>query len=185
MKKLEIATGFAQYKVLLAILGILSSWASFEVWKWQQQQHEKYVAEKQQACQQRLDSANRYVQSDRFLKAAYYANKTQARLQIKLNKPGVNTDFTPEKQYILMYDKPVPLIPMNPKYEGGLFARLSSKPEKYPPEPLIVTGKKILGKKAEVISACSPQPFTVSLENLYEVTQPIDVSPYLSPFSSF
>ncbi|MDZ7966391.1 MAG: hypothetical protein RM368_15665 [Nostoc sp. DedSLP03] len=185
MKKLEIATVFAQYKVLLAILGVLSSWASFEVWKWHQQQHEKYIAQKQQACQQRLNSANRYVQSDRFLKAAYYASKTQDKLQIQLNKPGINTDFKPEQTYILMYERPVPLIPSNPRYEGNLFERLSRQPDKYPPEPLIVTGKKILGNKAEVISACAPTSFTVSLENLYEITQPIDISPYLPPFSSF
>jgi hypothetical protein len=42
-----------------------------------------------------------------------------------------------------------------------------------------------VGKQAEVISACSPKSFTVSRENLYETTQPIDVTPYLPPFSSF
>jgi hypothetical protein len=185
MKKLEIPTGLAQYKVLLAILGVLTSWAAFAVWKWQQQQHEKYVLENQQACQQRLDSANRYVQGDRFLKAAYYANKTQEQLKIKLNQPGINTNFKSEQQYILMYYKPVPLIPSNPRYEGDLFERLSRQPDKYPPEPLIVTSKKRLGNKAEVISACAPKAFTVSLEDLYEITQPIDITPYLPPFSTF
>jgi hypothetical protein len=185
MKKLEIAAGFAQYKVLLAILGVLTSLASFEVWKWHQQQHEKYVMEKQQACQQRLDTANRYVQSNRFLKAAYYASKTQEKLKMKLDKPGITTAFLPEQEYILIYDKSVPLIPKNPRYEGNLFERLSRQPDQYPPEPLIVTGKKLLGNKAEVISACSPQTFLVPLDNLYETNQELDVTPYLPPFSSF
>jgi hypothetical protein len=185
MKKLEFFTGLAQYKVLLAILGVVAAWASFEVWKWNQAQHEKYIAQKEQACQQRLATADRYVQSNRFLQAEYYANKTQSPLKIKLEKPGITTNFEPEKEYILMYDKPVHLIPENPRYEGSLFERLSRQPTKYPPEPLIVTGKKLLGNKAEVISACSPKTFTVPLDNLYETNQKLDISPYLPPFSSF
>lgn len=185
MKKLEIATGFAHYKVLLAILGVLAAGLSFEIWKWNQQQHEKYIAQKEQACQQRLNTAENYVQSNRFLKAAYYASKTQDKINIKLDKPGITTNFKPNKEYILMYDKPVPLIPNNPRYEGGLFEMLSRQPEKYPPQPLIVTGKRILGNEAEVISVCAPKPFTVPLENLYETNQKIDVTPYLPPFSSF
>jgi hypothetical protein len=185
MKKLEIAAGFAQYKVLLAILGVLSSLVSFEVWKWHQQQHEKYVAEKQQVCQQMIENASNEVQNNRFLKAAYYAALMQKPFEIKLKQPGINTDFTPEKDYILMYSQPASLIPKNPRYEGSLFERLSKVSEKKPPAPLIVTGKKILGNKAEVITACAPKSFTVSLENLYEITQPIDPTPYLPPFSIF
>jgi hypothetical protein len=185
MRKLEIATGFAHYKVLLAILGVLTAWASFEVWKWQQQQHEKYLLAKQQACQDSLDSAEKYVKSDRFLKSAYYSILAQKPLKIKLNQPGINTNFEVGKRYILMPSQPVSLIPENPRYEGGLFERLARKPSKASPEPLMVTGQKILGNKAEVVSVCSPNPFTVSLEHLYETVQPIDVSPYLSPFSIF
>jgi len=185
MKKLEIVTEFANYKVLLTILGVVASGLSFTIWKWNKEQHQKYIAGKEQACQQRLNLAEQYVQSDRFLKAAYYASKTQDKLNIKLDKPGITTQFKPNKEYILIYDKPVSLIPDKPRYEGRLFERLAKQPEKYPPEPLIVTGKKLLGNKVEVISACSPQSFTVSLENLYETTQPIDVSPYLPPYSSF
>lgn len=185
MKKLEIATGFAQYKILLAILGVLTSLLSFEVFKWNKERHEKYIAQKEQACQQFLNSAERYIESNRFLKAAYYASKTQEKINIKLDKPGITTQFKPNEDYILMYDKPVPLIPNQPRYEGGLFEMLSRQPEKYPPQPLIVTGKRILGDKAEVISVCSPQPFIVPLENLYETTQQLDITPYLPPFSSF
>ncbi|MHC5859924.1 hypothetical protein [Nostoc sp.] len=185
MKKLEIATGFAQYKVLLAILGVLSSWASFEVWKWHQQQHDKYIAQKQQACQEMIENASNDVQSNRFLKAAYYSYLMQQSFTIKLKQPGINTDFISEKDYILMYSQPASLIPEHPRYEGSLFERLSKRTDKQPPAPLIVTGKKILGNKAEVISACAPKSFTVSLENLYEITQPVDISPYLPPFSSF
>ncbi|MBD2302258.1 hypothetical protein [Nostoc sp. FACHB-190] len=185
MKKLEIATGFAQYKVLLAILGVVTSLASFTFWKWQKEQHEKYIVEKEEMCQQRLDFAEQYVKGDRFLKAAYYASKTQKPLTFQLEKPGITTNFQADKEYILLYDKPGALIPKSPRYEGSLFTRLSRQTDKYPPEPLLVTGKKILGQKAEVKSACSPNSFTVPLDNLYETTQPIDITPYLPPFSNF
>jgi hypothetical protein len=185
MKKLEIATGFAQYKVLLAILGVLLSWAAFAVWKWQQQQHEKYVLEKQQACQQALNIANQYVENNRNLKGAYYAAIAQDSFKSKMNQPGINTNFQVDKHYILMYLKPATLIPDKPRYEGSLFERLSKATDKRPPEPLMVTGKKKLGNTAEVKTACAPKAFTVSLENLYEIAQPIDIAPYLPPFSTF
>lgn len=185
MKKLEIVTEFANYKVLLTILGVVGSILSFEIWKWNKEQHEKYIAEKEQACQQSLSMAEKYVQNNQFLRAAYYASTTQEKLKIKLNQPGITTQFKPDKEYILIYDKPVSLIPDKPRYEGKLFERLSKQPEKYPPEPLMVTGSKVIGNKVEVVSTCSPQPFPVSLENLYEIAQPIDVSPYLPPFSIF
>ncbi|MBD2680908.1 MULTISPECIES: hypothetical protein [Nostoc] len=185
MKKLEIATGFAQYKVLLAILGVLTSLASFEVFKLNQKQHEKYVAEKQKACQQALDIANQYVEGDRTLRGVRYAAIAQEQFNKKINHPGISTDFQSGKNYILMYSQPTSLIPDNPRHEGKLFERLSQKTDKYLPEPLMVTGQKISGNKAQVTSACSPNPFTVALDNLYEIAQPIDINPYLPPFSSF
>ncbi|WP_414756137.1 hypothetical protein [Anabaena sp. CCY 9910] len=185
MKKLEIATGLGQYKVLLAILGVVGAGLSFEMWKWNQQQHEKYIAEKQKACQQSLDIANQYVENNRILRNIYYAAIAQDTFKAKMNQPGINTDFQADKHYILMYSKSASLIPEQPRYEGSLFRRLSKLTDKRPPEPLMVTGKKLLGNKAEVISACSPVTFTVSLENLYEIAQPIDITPYQPPFSSF
>ncbi|MBD2303429.1 hypothetical protein [Nostoc sp. FACHB-190] len=185
MKKIEIVTGFANYKVLLAILGVVASGLSFTAWKWNKEQHQKYIFRKEQACQQSLKIAEKYVQNNQFLRAAYYASTTQEKLRIKLNQPGITTEFKPDKEYVLIHDKAVALIPNNPRYEGKLFERLSKQPEKYPPEPLMVTGNKVLGNKVEVISTCSPQPFTVSLENLYEIAQPIDINPYLPPFSIF
>lgn len=185
MKKLEIITGLAQYKVLLTILGVLAAWASFEGWKWNQAQHEKYIAQKEEDCQQALDMANQYVEGNRKLRGVYYAAIAQEKFNAKINQPGVNTEFKPDKNYILIYSKPASLIPETPRYEGSLFVRLSKQTDKNPPEPLMVIGQKILGNKAEVISACSPKAFTVSLENLYETTQPIDINPYLPPFSSF
>ncbi|MBD2504062.1 hypothetical protein [Anabaena azotica] len=185
MRKLEIATGFAQYKVLLAILGILAAGLSFEVWKWNKERYEKYIAEKVQACQQSIEDASNDVLSNRFLKSNYYAGLMQQQSKFKLKQPGINTEFKANKEYILMYSQPASVIPNNPRYEGSLFERLSKETDKQPPAPIIVTGKKILGNKVEVVSACSPASFTVSSENLYEVTQPIDITPYLPPFSSF
>ncbi|MBD2254779.1 hypothetical protein [Nostoc parmelioides] len=185
MKKLEIATGLAQYKVLLAILGVVGAGLSFEMWKWNQQQHEKYIAEKEQACQQSIEDASNEVLSNRFLKSNYYAGLMLQQSKFRLNQPGINTKFKADKDYILMYSQPASLIPNNPRYEGSLFERLSKVTNKQPPAPIIVTGKKLSGNKVEVISACAPKSFTVSLENLYEITQPIDISPYLPPFSSF
>lgn len=185
MKKLEFFTGLAQYKVLLAILGVLAAWASFEGWKWNQAQHEKYIAQREQDCQQAIETASNDVQSDRFLKSVYYAGLMNKKSRFQLKQPGINTEFQANKDYILMHSQPASLIPESPRYEGSLFARLSKKTDNKPPAPLIVTGKKLVGKQAEVISACSPKSFTVSRENLYETTQPIDVTPYLPPFSSF
>ncbi|MBD2503907.1 hypothetical protein [Anabaena azotica] len=184
MKKLEIATGFAHYKVLLAILGVLVSGFSFEVWKWNKERNEKEIAEREKQCQQRLDSANKYVQGDRFLKAAYYAAKSLDTVDIKLNKPRED-NFKVGKEYVLIYDRPINLIPDNPRYEGKLFETLSRMPEKYPPQPLLVSGNKFLGDKIEVISVCSPIPFLVPTTYLYEINQKLDITPYLSPFSSF
>jgi hypothetical protein len=185
MKKLEIATGFAQYKVLLAILGVVTAGLSFEVWKWNKERHEKYIAEKEQACQKSIENASNDVLSNRFLKSTYYAGLMQQQSKFKLKQPGINTEFKTDKEYILMYSNPASVIPTNPRYEGILFERLSNKTDKQPPTPIIVTGKKILGNKVEVISACSPASFTVLSENLYEITQPIDITPYLPAFSGF
>ncbi|BAY42178.1 hypothetical protein NIES2111_65740 (plasmid) [Nostoc sp. NIES-2111] len=185
MKKLEIATGFAQYKILLAILGVLTSLLSFEVFKWNKERHEKYIAQKEQSCQQSIEDASNNVLSNRFLKANYYAGLMQQKSKYKLKQPGINTKFQTDRNYILMYSQPASLIPSNPRYEGKLFETLSKPTDKKPPAPVIVTGKKLLGNKVEVVSACSPASFTVSLENLYEINQPIDITPYLPPFSSF
>ncbi|MBD2438846.1 hypothetical protein [Nostoc sp. FACHB-110] len=185
MKKLEIATKFAYYKVFLAILGVVALSLYLGLWKWNKEQNEKYVAEREEACQQSIKDASNNVLSNRFLKSNYYANLMQKKPKFKLKQPGINTDFQANKDYILMYSQPASLIPKKPRYEGRLFEKLSRETDKKPPAPLMVTGKKLLANRVEVISACSPQPFTVSLENLYEVTQAIDVSPFLPPFSSF
>lgn len=59
----------AEYKIQLAILGVLVSLASFGTWKWKQEQHEKFIAQQQKACQQNLDIANFYVNRSKTLNA--------------------------------------------------------------------------------------------------------------------
>lgn len=173
----------AQSKILLAILGVVVAIGGFQVWKWNTEQHQKFLASKQKDCQQALDSGYHYFDSSRSFKEFYYAKKFNKEINFQLNQPNINT-LKPQSDYLILYTTPTPLIPENPRYEGQFFKGLSEKRKNIPSALLVTAIKAIPPDKALVGSACSPENFTVSLDNLYETVQrrDIDPAPYLPPF---
>lgn len=158
----------AEYKIQLAILGVLVSLASFGTWKWKQEQHEKFLAQQQKACQQNLDIANFYVNRSKTLNAQRLTLFGQPPLA---DQPGINAPFKEGQSYILFHTSPsVSFLPSQPRYDGAFFAVLSGRWKGTPP-PLMVKARAIQGKQAVVATSCSPKPFTVSLNDLYETAQ--------------
>ncbi|MBD2531913.1 hypothetical protein H6G97_20920 [Nostoc flagelliforme FACHB-838] len=181
----NVFVGVAHYKILLAILGVVSSIASFQVWKWNQEQHEKFLAEQQKACQQDLDIAEDYVNNSKTLYSVYNADVLhQGKFNKEIERPGNNSPFEPGASYILIYNTPAALIPSHPRYDGKFFESLSKKTLKYSPQPLMVVAKSFQPNQATVTTSCSPKPFTVSLDNLYEISQKSDFD-FTPSFSMF
>jgi hypothetical protein len=178
-------TGLAQYKVLLGILGVVASLASFEMWKFHHEQHEKFIAEQQKACQQNLDEADEYVKHSKTLHAFYYSRDLTGHAMSNqgLERPGNGSLFETGKRYILIYNVPAALIPKHPRYDGNFFEGLAKKSSEYNSPPLMVLGKSLQSQQAIVTTSCSPQPFSVSLDNLYEIAQKNDF--IVPPFGSF
>lgn len=178
--------GLIQSKIMLAIFGVLTLVLGVEVWKWNQEQHGKFIAQQQKKCQQELDEADEYVKHSKTLYAIYYADVFhQGKLNYQVQRPGIESPFNPGNRYILLYNTPANLIPNNPRYDGDFFEMLSKKSAKYSPEPLMVTAKSLKDKQATVTTFCSPKPFTVSVENLYDTVQSNDFQLPLPPFSGF
>jgi len=161
----------AQHKVLLAILGVAIALAGFETWKWQQEQHDKSVAQQQRVCKQALNMASGYVHHSRTLFSLML--RKLGTNPLLADQPGINRPFEAGQHYILFYQSPHSLIPDQPRYDGKLFTTLSGHWKSSPP-PLMVTAKSLEGKQALVTSRCTPEPFAVSLENLYDTAQHSD-----------
>lgn len=158
----------AEYKIQLAILGVLVSLAGFQTWKWQQEQHEKFLAKQQKACQQNLDIASFYVNHSKTL---YAQNLKLLGKPPLADQPGINAPFKEGQNYILFYTSPPQsFLPSQPRYDGSFFAALTGSSKDTPP-PLMIKAKTMQGKQAIVTTSCSPKPFAVSLNDLYEMAQ--------------
>lgn len=158
----------AEYKIQMAILGVLISLASFGTWKWKQEQHEKFLVQQQKACQQDLDIASFYVNHSKTL----YAQRLKLLGQPpSADQPGINAPFKEGESYILFHTSPTDsFLPSQPRYDGAFFAPLTGRWKGTPP-PLMVQARAMRGKQAVVDTSCSPKPFTVSLNDLYEKAQ--------------
>ena len=171
----------AQNKILLAILAAVTSLSGFEVWKWNQEQHQEFMTEQKAKCQDQLDSAWRFVSKSSTLYKRM--SETEGEQTKPLEQPSINTKFEKDKLYILLYRKPHSLIPEAPIYDDLFFHGLAKVAENSPPPPLWVLGKSEENNKITVFSYCSPKPFEVSPEDLYESHQKSDFK--IIPFGSF
>ncbi len=163
---------FAQSKIQLAILGAVMSLGSFEIWKYNQQQKQIFLAEQQKKCQQQLDNAEHFVAASQSLHALTLGLKT--RHQRPLEQPGITTRLKEDQSVILLYTTAHSLIPKDPRYENQFFDTLAGDWKNAPP-PLWVSASPLDSGHALVYTACSPKPFPVPLENLYEYFQRNDL----------
>ena len=163
-----------QNKILLAILAGVVSIGSFQVWQYNQQKYENFIAAREKECEFDLNIGETNVKQSRHLRNLRYNQIANPGLE----QPGINSEFEKGKAYVIIKTKPGYLIPPNTSnYDSTLFKTLSITYTS-PPQPLIVRGVSIdrPKKQALVSSHCSSQPFVVPLENLYENFQPIDIS---------
>ncbi|WP_414553446.1 hypothetical protein [Anabaena sp. CCY 0017] len=180
----NLLVNLTQPKILLAILGVVTSIAGFQIWQHNKQEYEKQVVKQIDGCRGATKSAYQYIQSSKTLSSVYHAKRLDIDIStLFLEKPGVTSPFKPDKNYLLIYTTPSAVIPDQPRYDGQIFNQLS-RVEKSP-IPIIVTIKSIDAGKAVVNSVCSPKPFTVSTENLYEPQQKSDFVIPTAPFSMF
>ncbi|WP_341531435.1 hypothetical protein WKK05_37645 (plasmid) [Nostoc sp. UHCC 0302] len=171
----SIVNGLVQNKILLAILAGVTAIGSFQVWKYNQEKHEKFIAEQTAKCQKQLDLANTYIDSSKTLYVFYNYPSSPLNEVERIEKPGINKPFKIGETYVLIYKVPGRLVPDNPRYDGKFFEGLSKQTTEGVISPLAVTARAIQGKQATVSTFCSPQTFTVSVENLYDPNQQNDV----------
>ncbi|WP_414541667.1 hypothetical protein [Nostoc sp. CCY0012] len=163
-----------QNKILLAILAGVVSIGSFQVWQYNQQKHEEFIAGKEQDCKAQLHIGEVTVKQSRNLRNLKYNQVANPDLE----QPGINSEFEPGKGYVLIYTNARSLFPANSAtYESDFFKSLATA-DGFAPQPLVVTGVSIdmQKKQALVSSYCSSKPFVVPLENLYETFQTIDIN---------
>ncbi|MBX9256235.1 hypothetical protein H1Q63_20265 [Desmonostoc muscorum CCALA 125] len=161
-------------KILLAILAGVVSIGSFQIWQYNQQKYNKFIAAKEKECEFDLDIADTNVKQSRSLRNLRYNQIANPGLE----QPGINSEFEKGKAYLVISTKAGYIIPPNTSnYESTFFQSLSITSE-HPPQPIIVRGVSInISKKQALVSSyCSSEPFVVPLENLYENFQPIDIS---------
>ena len=161
-------SSLVQYKIQLAILGAVLSLGSFEVWKYNQEQNQKFLAEQQKKCQQQLDDAERFVTGSPSLHALTMGLKTKQ--EPPLDQPGTTTQLKENQDVLLIYTTPHSLIPKEPQYSNQFFDMLA-KDWKNAPPPLWVSASPLDSGHALVFTACSPKPFPVPLQNVYEYLQ--------------
>jgi hypothetical protein len=178
----SIVNNLVQNKILLAILAGITSIGSFQVWKYNQEKHEKFIAEQTAKCQQRLDEGYSYMNNSMTLSTFFREPSLAVEELNKIEKPGINTPFKTGKTYVLMYKTPGRLLPSNPRYDGKFFENLSKQTTKGIIPPLAVIAESIEDKQATIVSFCTPESFTVSVENLYEPYQQNDAVLKLAPF---
>ncbi|MBD2303386.1 hypothetical protein H6G80_33710 [Nostoc sp. FACHB-87] len=167
-----------QNKILLAILAGVVSIGSFQVWKYNQEKYQKFIAERETECQVGLAHGKTSVYFSYSLRRLKYENVANP----KLNQPGITSEFRKDAGYVIIKTKPDYLIPPNvDNYDSPFFKTLSSVGEFAPP-PLDVTAISIdtVKKEALVSSYCSKTPFRVLLKDLYETYQAADAEDPLS-----
>ncbi|SRR5579883_2096222 len=165
----SILDNLIKNKILLAILAAVMSLGGFEAWKYNQEKHEKLIAEKKANCQEEINSAYSFVNRSKTLNSIRL--KFVDENKIAVQHPGVNGEpVNTSINYILMYTKPHALIPSQPRYDDDYFVSLSNA--KDVPPPLMVFIKSSYNGMAnngmvKVSTQCSPDEFEVSLNNLY------------------
>lgn len=158
-----------QNKILLAILAGVTSIGSFQVWQHNQQEYQKFIAEREKNCEAGFALARAAINHSPSLQNLIYNNIKNPALK----QPGINSEFKKDSDYLLIKTKPDYLLPPNvDNYDSQFFKSLSKRGDN-PPKPLEVTAISLdMTKKQAVVSSyCSKTPFTVSLEDLYETYQ--------------
>jgi len=161
-----------QNKILLAILAGVLSIGSFEVWKYNQAKYEKFIAEEKHSCEGALEIGENTVKRSPSLRKFKYNDLVIPGLK----QPGINTEFQVDSMYILLYNKPVSILPLNTSVHNDGFFKGLLKAGSYPPQSVMVNSVSMdqAKKQAIVTSYCSRKPFAVSLDNLYEIFQTQD-----------
>ncbi|MBE9210530.1 hypothetical protein IQ244_29315 [Nostoc sp. LEGE 06077] len=162
-----------QNKILLAILAGVLSIGSFQVWKYNQEKYQKFVANRERECEVDLSQAKISVNYSTSLKLLKYNNVVRKGLR----QPGLTSSFTKGAGYVLLKTKPDYLIPPDVENYNSPFFKSLSIVHDSPPQPLMVTAISVdvTKKEALVSSDCSKMPFTVPLENLYATYQTSDI----------
>ncbi|RCJ42802.1 hypothetical protein A6769_36755 [Nostoc punctiforme NIES-2108] len=164
-----------QQKILMAILAIGVASLSFQMWKYQDEQYQKLLANQKVLCEKSLKDADDLIFKSRTLYSAFNSgNGSHAIPKDKIQQPGINTQLQ-KKSYVLIRTKKHPLIPNNtPHYKSTYFESYSKPPGGETNVDAIVTAEPLNDFEALVTSPCSPKPFPVFFEDLYEITQKHD-----------
>jgi hypothetical protein len=167
-----------QQKILILIVSIGVASLSFQMWKYQDEQYQKVLANQKVLCEKSLKDADDLIFKSPALYSAFNSgNSRYAVPKDKIQQPGINTQLQ-KKSYILIRNKKRPLIPNNtPHYKSIYFESYSKPPGGETNVDAIVTAEPLNNFEALVTSPCSPKPFAVSFEDLYEITQKHDFTP--------
>lgn len=143
----------------------------------------KIIDQQKQLCLYDLYTGSNHMEASTVLESLYigFLENNDKRIE----KPGINVPFEPEKNYVLMYNSPSKLIPSKPRYGDIFFEKLSQITKDKPPVLLVKTKSLLKASNEAIVStSCSPEPFVVSLNNLYDINQSKD-SEVKSPTSGF
>lgn len=169
-----------QQKILLAILGVGVVTLSFQVWKYQDEQYQKFLANQQQICEKSLKDAGNTIEKSKALFSAYKPKLLGANViaSEKIYHPGINSQLQKNKPYLLIRSDKSALIPAStPHYKNDYFEGYSKPPGGETIFAAIVTAEPLNDLSALVTSPCSPKPFAVPLKDLYETIQKNDFTP--------
>ncbi|MBW4426926.1 MAG: hypothetical protein KME50_21390 [Nostoc desertorum CM1-VF14] len=167
-----------QKKIILAMLGMGVAILGFQVWKYQDEQYQKLLANQKVLCEKSLKDADNLIFQSKALYSAFNSgNVSNAIPKEKIQQPGINTQLQ-KKSYVLIRTKKRALIPNNtPHYKSIYFESYSKPPGGETNVSAIVTAEPLNDFEALVSTPCSPKPFAVSFEDLYEITQKNDFTP--------
>lgn len=166
-----------QQKILLAILGVGIATLSFLVWKYQNEQYQKLLANQKVLCEKSITDAYDSINKSEALSSAYDSenfsdNETPRN---KIRHPGINTSLQNDRPYVLIRSNKTALIPANtPHYKSNYFEGYSKPPGGETIFAAIVTAEPLNDKEALVKSPCSPKPFATPFKDLYETLQQND-----------
>lgn len=154
-----------QYKLQVSILGVLTFIAGFMVWRYQQEQTEKYAAEQQQVCAAEKERAY-YA----FRNTALFTQLQDGYGENTAARAGIDAPLLTGEEY-LYNSYPKPVLPKSPRYPGEYFRQLSSPLGGKTGIYLLARVKEHQGDRALITTSCSPQAFWVSLSDLYVVPE--------------
>lgn len=160
------------------MLGMGVAILGFQVWKYQDEQYQKLLANQKALCEKSLKDADDFIFQSKALYTALNSGKiSNAIPRDKIQQPGINTQLQ-KKSYVLIRTKKRALIPNNtPHYKSIYFESYSKPPGGETNVSAIVTAEPLNDFEALVSTPCSPKPFAVSFEDLYEITQKNDFTP--------